>query len=250
MNPSELIYFTGIGVAVVVANAILWFIFKKRKRVAIAVTSILVLAFIGYNLYFPTLKMNKHSEAYETVRHFLDENYPDKEFKIVPEHYEAGYTVGDFDVNDIESPTIGVTLRVEKDEVTEIGYWSNLDYPSQHELWREIQSYYESPYSLNKDLAEITKIDEWIEGELTAFALTIDQALAIAIFNYSKAGYSLLELHKGDLEEFVFIEEEGYLFIYVDELYSEEEIIIRMKNGEEYTLNVAGKKGRLIVEKQ
>ena len=106
-------------------------------------TSILVLGFIGYVLYFPTLKTNKHSEAYGIVSDYLDKNYPNRVFTVVPEHYEAGFTVGDFDVNDIVTPTIGVTLRVDKDEVTEIGTWSNLEYPTQQELWREIQSFIE-----------------------------------------------------------------------------------------------------------
>ncbi|MBO1914696.1 hypothetical protein J4G37_58965, partial [Microvirga sp. 3-52] len=103
-------------------------------------------------LYFPTLKTNKHSEAYEIVSDYLDNNYPNRVFTVVPEQYEAGYTVGDFHVNDVETPTIGVILRCDKDEVTEIGTWSNLEYPTQQELWREIQSYYGSHYSLNKDL--------------------------------------------------------------------------------------------------
>lgn len=109
-------------------------------------------------------------------------------------------------MNDIETPTIGVTLRVDKDDVTEIGTWSDLEYPTQQELWREIHSYYESPYSLSKDLAKITKIDEWIYGELTAFALTIDDMPAIALFYYSKAGYGLLKLQEGKREGYIILE--------------------------------------------
>ena len=78
MSPSELIYFFVIGVAVVIAITILWFIFRKKRRVGIALTSILVLGFIGYVLYFPTLKTNKHSEAYEIVSDYLDKNYPNR----------------------------------------------------------------------------------------------------------------------------------------------------------------------------
>ncbi|AOV08132.1 hypothetical protein [Sporosarcina ureilytica] len=72
---------------------ILWFIFRRKRRVGIALTSILVLGFIGYVLYFPTLKTDKHSEAYEIVSDYLDKNYPNRVFTVVPEHYEAGYTV-------------------------------------------------------------------------------------------------------------------------------------------------------------
>ena len=250
LSPSELIYFIVIGVAVVIVTTILWFILRKKRRVAIGLTSMLVLGFIGYVLYFPTLKMNKHSEAYEIVGNYLDKNYPNRVFTVVPEHYEAGYTVGNFDVSDIETPTIGVTLRVDKDEVKEIGTWSNLEYPTQQELWRIIQSYYESPYSLNKDPAEITKIDEWIDGELTAFALTINDMPAIAIFNYSKVGYGLLEFQEGEPKGYIIIEKEGYVFIYADERYQGKTVPANLVNSNKSTFNVDQQKGRLIVEKQ
>lgn len=250
MSPSELIYFFIIGAAVVIVTTIIWLIFRKKRRVSIVLMSVLVLGFIGYVLYFPTLKTNHHSEAYGIVSNYLDEKYPTRVFAVVPEHYEAGSTVGHFYVNDIETPTIGVTLRVDKDEVTEIGTWSNLDYPTQQELWRELQSYYESPYSLNKDLAEITKIDEWIDGELTAFALTIDDLPAIALFNFSKAGYSLLELQEGEREGYVLIEKEGYVFIYADERYEGKTVSANLVNNKEFTINVEQQKGQLIIEKQ
>ena len=82
MSPSELIYFFINGVAVVIAITILWFIFRKKRRVGIALTSILVSGFIGYVLYFPTLKTNKHSEAYEIVSDYLDKNYPNRAFTV------------------------------------------------------------------------------------------------------------------------------------------------------------------------
>lgn len=37
-----------------------------------------------------------------------------------------------------------------------------------------------------------------MDGELTAFALTIEDMPAIALFNYSKEGYGLLELREGE----------------------------------------------------
>ncbi|WP_438311708.1 hypothetical protein [Sporosarcina sp. FA9] len=214
MNPGELISFFNIGFAGVIAIIILWFIFRKRRKLVIALTSMLVLGYIGYFLYYPTLKINTHTKGYGIVIEYLDMNYPDKEFTISPQHYEAGYTVGDFQVNDIETPTIGVTLRVDKEKkVMQIGTWSNLEYPTQQELWREIESIYGEANTLDKDIAEISKKDEWFDGELTAFALTIDDLPAIALFNYSKAGYSLLELREEDFEDYVIIEKEGYVFI-------------------------------------
>ena len=225
-------------------------IFRKRKKWAIALTSVVVIGYVGYYVYFPTLKVNTHSERYEKLIDYLGENYPDKEFTILPKNYEEGYTVGQFDVNDIENSRMGVTLHVDKGgKVTQIGTWSNQEYPTQQELWREIEYIYGETYTLNKDISEVTKQDEWINGELTAFALTIDDMPAIALYNYSSEGYSLLELRQGDHEGFVFVEVDDYVFVYIDEGYQGETVTIHLKNGEEYNLNVAQHKGQLIVKK-
>ncbi|MBE4909863.1 hypothetical protein IMZ08_17650 [Bacillus luteolus] len=250
MSPSENIYFFLIGAIVLIVIIIfVWLIFRKRKKWAIALTSVVVIGYVGYYVYYPTLKVNTHEDRYERLVAYLGEYYPDKEFTILPEHYEEGYTVGQFDVNDIKNPTMGVTLRVDKEgKVTQIGTWSNQEYPTQLELWREIEFMYGETYTLNKEISEIIKRDEWIDGELTAFALTIDDMPTIALFNYSSKGYSLLELRKGDHEGFVSIEENGYVFVYIHERYQGETVTFQLKNGEEFTLNVDQHKGRLIVE--
>ncbi|QOR64874.1 tripartite tricarboxylate transporter TctB family protein [Cytobacillus suaedae] len=250
MSPSEIIYFFLIGAIVIVVIMFVWLLFRKRKKWAIALTSAVVMGYLGYYVYYPTLKVNTHEDRYERLVAYLGEYYPDREFTILPEHYEDGYTVGQFEVNNIKNPTMGVTLRVDKEgKVTQIGTWSNQEYPTQHELWQEIEFLYGETYTLNKEISEIIKRDEWIEGELTAFALTIDEIPTIALFNYSSEGYSLLELQKGDREGFVSIEEDGYVFVYIDERYQGETVTVHLKNGEEFTLNVYQNKGRLIVEK-
>ncbi len=81
------------------------------------------------------------------------------------------------------TPTMGMTLHVGKEgQVTQVGTWSKNEYPTHQELWREI----EFIYGKSKEISKITKQDEWKDGELTAFALTItiDDIPAIAIFNY------------------------------------------------------------------
>ena len=251
MSPSENIYFILIGVPVVAAIMFIWFICRKRKRLAIVFTSVLVIGYIGYYAYYPTLKMNKHAKGYEQVVHYLTEKYPDRMFTISPKHYEPGYKVANFNVNDSKTPMIGVTLRADKEgQVTQTSYWSNLDYPPQQELWREIEFSYGEPYTLDKEIADVTKEDEWIDGELTAFALTMNDKPAIALYNYSKAGYGLLELQQEEHEGFVVIENSGYVFIYVDESYPGETVTINVKDDKEYTLNVNQQKGRLIIKKQ
>ncbi|WP_078547939.1 hypothetical protein [Litchfieldia alkalitelluris] len=249
MSPSENIYFLLIGVSVSVVIIFICLLLKKRVRWAIALTSVLVIGYVGYYVSYPTIKGNMHDDRYDQVIEYLLEKYPDKKFTIFPKHYEEGHAVGEFDVNDTETPTMGVTLRVGKEgQVTQIGTWSNGDYPIQQELWKEVQFFHGEDYTLSKKIAKITKQDEWIDGELTAFALTVDDLPAIALFNYSDEGFGLLEFKQGEREEFVYVEEADYLFVYIDERYQEEFITIQLKNGEETTLSVNQHKGQMIVK--
>jgi hypothetical protein len=112
MSPSEYIYFFLIGFTVLAVIMFIWLIFRKQKKWAIALTSVLVISYAGYYIHYPTLKVSMHAERYEQVMDYLAVNYPDKEYTILPKHYEEGYTVGNFQVNDIETPTSGVTFRV------------------------------------------------------------------------------------------------------------------------------------------
>ncbi|WP_449539658.1 tripartite tricarboxylate transporter TctB family protein [Ferdinandcohnia sp. Marseille-Q9671] len=248
MRRVEKRYFFLIGFTILAVILLLWFQLRRRKRWALAVTGVLVISYLGFYVYYPTLKENEHEERYDLVIDYLNNNYRDREFTVVPEQYEEGYTVGQFDINDIETPTVGVTFRVDKEgKVKQIGTWTNQDYPRQHDLWQEIKYIYGETYTLDKKLSHITKKDEWMEGELTAFALSIDEAPTIALFTYSSGGYGLLELQQGEQEGFVSIEEGDYVFIYIDEKNHEEMITIHLKSGEEINLDVAENKGRLLV---
>lgn len=251
MSPGEYIYFFVIAFIIFLVISFIWFLFRKRRKLVIILSSVLVIGYIGYYLYFPTIKKNTHAERYEQISDYLDEAYPDQNFNISPEHYEAGFNVGEFNVYDIKSPTMGVRYRVnDTGEVRQVSTWSTNNYPMQEELWEEIAFFYGETYTLGKEIAEINKIDEWIEGELTAFALIIDNNPAIAIFNYADdVSYSLLDLQVGDSKGYVSIERDGNLFVYIDENYQGEKVTILLKNGEEYALNTSENKGRLIVEK-
>ncbi|MEG0473115.1 MAG: hypothetical protein RR588_12350 [Solibacillus sp.] len=230
MNPAENIYFFLLGFGVLFA---------------------IVIGFAVYYMYFPTIKKNTHAERFQQIQVYLEETYPEKQFAITPQQYEPGYTVGDFEINDLNTPLIGVTLRVHKDgDVSQIATWSKEDYPTQQELWRVIEFHYGEMYSLDKEMGKFIHKDHWIEGELTAFALTINDVPSIALFNYSNGGYSLLELKEGERGKFVSVELDGYLFIYIDENYQGELVTIETTAGKQFTLNAPEQKGRLIVENE
>jgi len=247
MRPGDIITFLLLGLIVLTVIGIVWFIFHKRKKWAIGLTSVLLVGYIGYFFSYPTIQVNTHAKRYEQVMDYLATTYPEREFNVTPEHFEEGYTVGQFAVYDEDNPLQGVTLRVDKKgKVTQVSTWFDREYPTQEELWKEVES--KGDYTLDSKPKEITKEDEWIDGELTAFALTIDGKPAIAVFNYSNAGYGLYELKEGDKDGFVSVEVEGHVFIYIDEQYEGEIVTVPLKNGEEYRVNTDEHKGRLIVE--
>lgn len=250
LNPAENIYFFLLGIGVLFSTIVICFLFRKRKKIAVSISIAFVLGFAGYYMYYPTIKVNTHAERYQQIQAYLEETYPDKQFAISPQHYEPGYTVGDFVINDMKTPSMGVTLRVKKDgHISQIATWSNADYPTQQELWRVIEFHYGETYSLDKEVGEFIKKDHWSDGELTAFALTINDVPSIAVFNYSTGGYSLLQLKEGERGKFVSVELDGYMFIYIDENYEGELITVYTEAGNQYTLNALEQKGKLIVNK-
>lgn len=242
VNPSEVISFFLIGMIILVIIFFVWILFRKRKKWAAAITMILVIGYVSYYFYYPVLKVNTHAKRYEQLTVYLTKNYPNRQFNIEPIHYEEGYRVGDFQVNDVKSPNIGVTLRVDdKGQVKQLGTWSKNEYRHNKSIFS-----FRKTYTLDKEIPKISKQDEWIDGELTVFALMMDDLPAIAIFQYYSSGdYKFLELQQGEQEGFVSLEKDDYLFIYIDERYRGEKVTIQKENGEEYSVNAVENKGRL-----
>ena len=204
MRPGELISFMGLGIVVFIVILFICFILRKRKKLAIALTIPLIIGYVSYFIFFPTIQENTHAKRYQQIEAYLSTTYPEKHFVISPQHFEQGVNVGDFQVHHLDTPEIGVTLRVKKDgSVSQVSTWTNSDYPTQQELWRNLQTNFLGDYALDKEIPEVKKIDTWIDGELTVFALTVDGKPSIAIFTYSNAGYSLIEVTEGERGEIV-----------------------------------------------
>ena len=249
MRPVDLVTLLSIGSAVLFVCVILWFVLKRRRKWAIFLSGILLIAYSGYVFYYPTLQKNTHKERYGQLTEYLSENYPKREFNITPEEYGEEYVVGSFTVHDVDSPTMGVEMAVNRaGDVTETAYWHMLDSLTQQEVWKELEFSYGGAYTLDKEIPEITKLDEWMDGRLTAFALSINDKPAIALFDYSTGGYSQLDLQEGEKAGYVSAEYGGYVFIYMDEQFTADTLTVHSADGSEYTVN-AGQKGRLIVEK-
>ena len=215
MRSGELISFMLLGVGVFTVILFIFFILRKRKKLAILLTIPLLIGYVSYYMFFPTIQENTHAKRYQQLEAYLSTTYPEKHFVVTPQHFEQGVNVGDFEVHHLETPEIGVTLRVKKDgSVSQVSTWTNSDYPAQQELWRNVQTIFLGDYTLDKEIPDIKHVDTWIDGELTVFALTIDDQPAIAIFTYSSAGYSLIDVTEGTREQPVIAEYENYVFTY------------------------------------
>lgn len=248
MNPSDLIAYLLFGFLLLLIIAVAWFVFRKRKKWAVVVTALLVIGYISYYAYFPTLQVKIHAAKYEQVTEYLASKYPEREFTVEPEHFEEGYYVGFFDVNDHETPQFGVTLGVKSNgEVFQTSTWDATGILAQENLWKTLYFAYHDDYSLDSKQIEITKQDEWIDGELTVFALTIDDHPAIGVYEYSHGGYGTLALEEAQRGEVVSVEIEGHVFVYIDEHHPEETIEIELQNGKTISVEAAQHKGRLFI---
>ncbi|HSJ38143.1 MAG TPA: hypothetical protein VK945_07995 [Planococcus sp. (in: firmicutes)] len=248
MNPGDLIVYLLFGFLLLIIIAVAWFVFRKRKKWAMAVTAFLIIGYIGYYAYFPTLQENIHEAKYEQVTEYLATKYPEREFTVEPEHFEEGYYVGFFDVNDHETPEFGVTLGVKNNgEVFQTSSWDATGILAQQNLWKTLYYSYHDDYSLDSKKIEITKKDEWIDGELTVFALNIDDHPTIAVYEYSHGGYGTWALEESQTGDVVSVEIEGHVLIYIDERHPDETVEIGLQNGKTISVDAAQHKGKLFV---
>lgn len=248
MNLAELIIYSLFGVLLLVIIAITWFVLRKRKKWTLVITAVLLIGYVGYYAYYPILKTSQHAEKYEKITEYLASNYPEREFTVEPDHFEAGVDVGTFNVNDKDTPDMGVTLHVDDEgQVLQISNWISSDFPQQGDLWRELEFYYGGNYTLDSENSEITKQDEWIDGELTVFALNIDGRPAIAVYEYSAAGYGMLDFKEAESQTYAAAEAEGRMFVYISEQFGGESVEINMADGTTIEVDAANNKGELFV---
>lgn len=250
MNPADNIYFLFIGSIVFAVCLLVLFLFRKRFKLGLIISGLLIMGVFVYYLAFPTIKTMKHTERYDLLLTYLNTTYPNGEFEIYPkpEEFNTGYPVGDFRVNRTELPSIGVGYYVAKDgSVNERSTWSKADYPSQENLWKTLEETLTTGTGLNKTIPDIVKRDSWIDGKLSVFAVSVDDYPAIALYNYSPAGYGTIDYESGKAGETVVAEYDGKLFVFIDERSNEDSVTVTNVAGTRFELNVAEHKGKLVV---
>lgn len=249
MKPVENIYFILAALVLIFVIVLVFLAFRKRRGPALIIASILVLAYVSFYIYYPYFKKNIHADRYEKLTEYLAVEYPDREFMIVPEKYEEGIFVGHFMVNEESSPELGVELKVDrKGRVHQTSSWSNYDNLSQEEVYRSLVGNYFLNYSLEDEIPEVKKIDQFIDGSLTAFAVTINENPFLAIFNYTEDAYSLEAFKEGEAGNYTSLEHENYIFVYAEESFPEDQVSISLEGGDQLELDLVGKKGSLLIE--
>lgn len=215
----------------------------------VAIIIPLIIVYISSIAYYPNLKLKTHAARYIQLESYLNKTYPNQQFSVTPEHFEPGYSVGRFSVHTMETPQIGVELRVDKHgKVTQVATWTKNDYPTQENLWKVLEYQLLDDYTLDEKIPAITKIDAWFNGDgLTVFALEVNDSPAIAVFTYSTAGYSLQHYVEGKPENLISIETEDFIFAYLDKMYKSETATIITKSGEQYELNPENQKMKLTI---
>ncbi|WP_404408092.1 hypothetical protein [Jeotgalibacillus malaysiensis] len=245
MNPAEVINFMIATVIIFLMIVLTWMIFKRKRTIALSISSLLIIGLTAGYFYYPTYKEQTHAKRYSKLMTFLEETYPEGNFSVRPEVYEEGVTVGRFDVAHTDTMYLGVTMQVDHDgQVSQTSTWTDGSTPEQEELWRELLFFHGSEYTLDKELPELKKVDQYFNGELTVFAVDINDTPAIAVYEYDQGNYGLLAFAEGIKDEYVQIEFEGQLFIYVNEAFKESKI--DLLNSSEL-LNISNQKGKLIV---
>lgn len=115
LKPEDSLFLIGIAVIISIAVVLLLIIFRKRKKIARIIVSIIVSSYIVFVVIYPTILSNIHAKRYDELEEYLQNTYPNEEFYIHTRNYDKAIQLGDYDVSNKSTPNRGVTYRVTKD---------------------------------------------------------------------------------------------------------------------------------------
>lgn len=247
MMPADLIGFMFLGVCMLIVIGIMALVFRKRKKVTLIISSLLIISYSIYFFAFPSIQANKHEKSYAVLTEYLAQQYPDQQFTIVPEHYEVGVAPGDFDVHDVRTSNRGVSLRVNGNEVVQIATWTK-PVDRQEDLWQELLLYYKETYQLDQPMDYIKELAYYNEGSFTVFGLKVDGNAAIAVYDYFDGGYRLEAIEEFAHEEVVHLVHNDQLLVLVTDKNAAATVTIALEDGER-SFDVTPKQAQILVEK-
>ncbi|WP_369354990.1 hypothetical protein [Lysinibacillus capsici] len=115
LKPQDSLFLILIAVIISIPVALLFIVFRKRKKIARTIVSIIVSSYIVFVAIYPTILSNLHANRYDKLEEYLQNTYPNEEFIIYSRNYDDAIQLGDYDVSNKSTPKIGVTYRVTKD---------------------------------------------------------------------------------------------------------------------------------------
>jgi hypothetical protein len=114
LKPVDLFFLIGIAMFVLILAIIILTIFRKRKKVARIIISIMVISYFIFFAIYPSIRSSMHAKRYDELEEYLQNTYPTEAFNIESRDYNNAIQFGDFDVSNKDTPNKVVVYRVKK----------------------------------------------------------------------------------------------------------------------------------------
>ena len=208
MEPAEIIGMIFFGAILIIVLAIIWFIFRNKKEIALTVTIISVLAFILFFSLRPLYVKHEHEKRYIILVDYLQENYPKYEFEITPKKLEAGYQPYEYRVIADGYKYRNEYYRVNKDGIVTFTSYSTSDRGNKDEidqlLWSSVVN--EEPFDYLEKEVEIEEISYYEEDTFIVRLVLIEGNLILANYLIIDGQYFLHQWYLPDENNFIEME--------------------------------------------
>ncbi len=200
MGPVELLLMMFFGSILVFMLAIVWFIFRKKKKIALTVTILSVFAFILFFTLRPTYIKKEHAERYEILVDYLHEHYPKYEFDISPKVLEDGYIPYEYCVVANGYKYRNEFYQVERDGTVKFISYSTESYGRKEELdYLLLNTIYEKPFEYIERKVELEELARYENDSFLLRLMNVEGEQVL--YNYLKIdGLFFLEQSKGSME--------------------------------------------------
>lgn len=185
MSPVELIQMIFFGSILVIVLAIVWFIFRKKKKIALTVTIFSVVVFILFFALRPYYIQQQHAERYEILVDYLHKQYSKYEFDISPKILEEGDTPYEYRVVANNYKYRNEYYRVDQNGVVMFSHYSTMVDGNEEELdYLLLNSVYEKPFEYIERSVELKEIVRYEEDSFLLRLMSVEGELIL--YNYLK----------------------------------------------------------------
>ncbi|MFC4411585.1 hypothetical protein ACFOZY_14250 [Chungangia koreensis] len=197
MSPVELIEITIWGTILTIFLVVLWIVFRRNKRMVVAVTICSVLLFSLFFALKPVYIKKQHTKRYTILVDYLNERYPDYEFQVTPKELENGYMPYHYQVmaNGYQSRT--EIFQVDRDGTVRFTSISTKEYGNQDELNDLILNrVYDQPFEYLDSKEEIEEILRHEEEDFLVRLMRVNGK--VILYNYLKMDDGQYFLEQGN----------------------------------------------------